>query len=139
MNATAKERITNYEAPAMNRKFPQFKLFRIGPEHSFAPDGEMFWGGYLKTNFGTEYGAAIVYPRNYPNDRIRAYIPELKGHVNSRHMYVDGHLCLYSNDHSGAGEGVGDETTATTVTAWTAAWLNAWEVYQRTGRWPGKE
>ena len=140
MNVELKQRISAYEALSMQRKFPQFQLFQGNCELSFASNGELFWGGSLKTNFDTEYSVAVVYPRNYPHGQIKAFVRELLG-VPTPHKYVDGHLCLYSNDHGGSGEGIGAETTASTIVAWTAAWLNAWEVYQRSGEkriWPGR-
>jgi hypothetical protein len=139
MNLKLKERIKNYEAPSMLRKFPQFKLFQGNIELAFASHGEFFWGGQLRTNFETEYSVAVVYPRNYPHGYMKAFVRELMD-IPTPHKYADGHLCLYSNDHGNGGEGIGVETTASTIVAWAAAWLNAWEVYQRSGdkkNWPG--
>jgi len=137
MNEALRERLSRYEIAEMGRKFPQFKLFSGDGKLNFVPRGAAFWGGRLKTNFGTEYSLAVVYPVNYPNGQIKAFISELMN-TPTPHKYVDGHLCLYSNDHGGGGEGIGQETTAVTIVAWAAAWLNAWEVFQRTGNWPGK-
>ena len=141
MNEELKQRITNFEAPSMQKKFPQFKLFKGDNDLVFAANGEFFWGGQLRTNFDTEYSVAVVYPRNYPHGYIKAFVRELMD-VTTPHKFVDGHLCLYSNDedHGGVGEGIGIETTASTIVAWVAAWLNAWEVYQRSGEkiWPGR-
>jgi hypothetical protein len=103
----------------------------------FARNGELFWGGSLTTNFGTQYSVAIVYPQNYPHGQIKAFIKELL-QVPTKHKYQDGHLCLYSNDHNGGGEGIGAETTASTIVGWAAAWLNAYELDKRTGKWPGR-
>jgi hypothetical protein len=138
MNSELKKRIVDYEVPAMQKNFPQFKLFHGNAGLLFAPNGEIFWGGRLKTNFGTEYSVAVVYPPNYPHGQLRAFVNELMT-VSTPHKYMDGHLCLYSNDHGGGGEGIGSETTASTIVAWTAAWLNAWEVFQRNGVWPGRQ
>ena len=138
INVELKERIASYETPSMRKKFPQFKLFRGSSEFSFTPNGEVFWGGRLKTNFGTEYSVAVVYPRNYPYGQIKSFVRELMT-VPTPHKYVDGHLCLYYNDHGGGGEGIGTETTASTIVGWTAAWLNAWEVFQHKGIWPGRQ
>lgn len=141
MNRDLFERIERFEKRDMARCFPQFKLFVGDGRYPFAPDANWtYWGGELKTNFGNTFSAAIVYPPNFPRaGSIQAYILELM-HTNERvmHIYNDGHLCLYSNDHGGGGEGVGRETTAATIVAWTAAWLNAFEVFRRTGNWPGR-
>lgn len=140
MNRDFQNRISNFEGPMMSRKFPQFKLFRGDGSRSFTPSGCTYWGGKLTTNFDSSYSVAVVYPPNYPAaGEIRAYVAELAKHDDYiPHMYTDGHLCLYSNDHGGGGEGVGSETTAVTVVAWAAAWLNAYEVYKRSGSWPEK-
>jgi hypothetical protein len=138
MNAELQKRITDYEAVSIKKNFPQFKLFYGNADMPFACSGELFWGGRLTTNFGTEYGVAVVYPKNYPHGQIKAFVTELM-EVSTKHKYTDGHLCLYSNDHGGGGEGIGAETTASTVIGWAAAWLNAYEIDKRTGRWPGKE
>ncbi|MDR1508695.1 MAG: hypothetical protein LBS53_03580 [Synergistaceae bacterium] len=138
MNAELQKRISNYEAASMRKNFPQFKLFQGIGEFSFARNGELFWGGRLTTNFGTEYSVAVVYPQNYPHGQIKAFVKELL-EVKTKHKSIDGHLCLYSSDHGGDGEGFGSETTASTIVGWTAAWLNAYEIDKRTGNWPGRE
>jgi hypothetical protein len=132
-----RNRLQKIEQAIMARKFPQFSLFLGGGKYRFAGPGILFWGGRLRTNFGNAYMVAVTYPENFPYGQIKSYIPSLIGRP-TPHKYVDGHLCLYSNDHGGKGEGIGRETTAATIVGWTAAWLNAWEVYKRTGKWPGK-
>lgn len=134
---TLSERIQAHEAPIMKRKFPQFALFQGDPSLPFASNGELFWGGTLTTNFGSSFSVAVVYPVSYPHGQTKVFVRELMG-VRTPHKYVDGHLCLYSNDHGGGGEGIGTETTAAALLGWAAAWLNAWEVYQRSGNWPGR-
>ena len=137
VNETLRKRIRDYEAPLMSKKFPQFSLFSGGSGISFAAAGEIFWGGRLTTNFGNEFSVAVVYPISYPHGQVKAFVKELMA-VSTPHKYNDGHLCLYSNDHGGGGEGIGSETTAATMVGWTAAWLNAWEIYQRKQAWPGR-
>ena len=130
-------RLNRIEKVIMNRKFPQFTLLQNSGGKKYMNKGDIFWGGKLRTNFGTVYSVAIAYPANFPYGQIKAFIPELLD-TPTPHKYVDGHLCLYSNDHGGGGEGFGKETTAATIVSWTAAWLNAWEVYKQTKKWPGK-
>lgn len=138
MNERLKERLESFEIKGMRRCFPQFKLFTGDGSYRFAPNGAVYWGGMLRTNNDKEYSVAVVYPVNWPDGQIRAYVRELMD-VSTPHKYNDGHLCLYSNDHGGGGEGyVSGETTAATIVAWTAAWLNAYEVYQSKGVWPGR-
>ena len=77
MNEALRERLSRYEIAEMGRRFPQFKLFSGDGKLNFVPRGAAFWGGRLKTNFGTEYSLAVVYPVNYPNGQIKAFISEL--------------------------------------------------------------
>lgn len=137
VNSDLQQRITRYEGPAMSRKFPQFKLYKGDGSYSFAPNGSLFWDGSLKTNFGSQYSLAVVYPKNYPHGEILAFVKELMN-ISTPHRYRDGYLCLYSNNHGGGGEGYAIETTAVAIVAWAAAWLNAYEVWKRTQEWPGK-
>ena len=127
------------EFAVMQRKFPGFMLYKSqGRSYKFAPCGRIYWEGKLTTNFGTTYTVVVLYPANYPHGQLQAFVPELIDEDNVMHMYRDGHLCLYSNDHGGLGEGIGLETSASTIVAWCAAWLNAYEVFRRTGKWPGR-
>lgn len=136
----AEQRRLRKEQDVMKLKHPQFTLMMGEDRLPFAREGTLFWAGKLRTNFGSVYNVAVVYPKNYPYGEIRAYVMEFLKKKSKKHMYMDGHLCLYSNDHDGQrSQGVGKETTAPTVVAWAAAWLNAWEVHARTGRWPGRE
>ncbi len=134
-----RRRLQQVEIPLMKKKFPNFALYTNGAQgaQSFMKIGTVFWGGRLETNLGVPYTLAVAYPDNYPYGQLYAFVVELL-QVKTPHKYVDGHLCLYSNDHGGGGEGIGRETTAVTVVGWAAAWLNAWEVYQHTQRWPGR-
>ncbi len=138
-NPNLKNRLSK-ESGVMTKKHPQFKLMEGDSQLAFAKKGSLFWAGKLRTNFGNVFNVAVVYPENYPYGEIKAFVMEFMKEKSSKHMYMDGHLCLYSNTHDGGkSQGVGMETTAPTIVAWTAAWLNAWEVYSRTGRWPGRE
>lgn len=130
-------RLHKIETIIMKRKFPQFALYKSKEKKEYVRIDDIYWGGKLTTNFGNTYSVAIVYPQNFPYGEIRAFIPQLFK-TPTPHKYTDGHLCLYSNDHGGGGEGIGRETTAATIVGWTAAWLNAWEVYKRTQKWPGR-
>jgi len=129
------------EAELMGQRFPQFVLQKAEEACDYhgwtvANPGQLFWIGRLRVHSGTIYGAAVTYPDGYPHEQPRAfvidpYIPATK------HRYGDGHLCLYSNDHGGAGEGFTPEvTTAVTFVAWVAAWLHAYEIYRAEGTWP---
>ena len=130
----------NREIQLMNQKFPQFQLGetsdrRIYHEWTIARKGQLFWEGDLRTNSGNTYATVIAYPDHYPGMEIRTFIiePYL---TNPNHRYGDGHLCLYSNDHGGRGQGTGKGMTAVSYVGWTAAWLHAYEIYQKNGTWP---
>jgi len=57
----------------------------------------------------------------------------------AQHRYSDGHLCLYSNDHGGKGQGFGPSMSVTSYVAWSAGWLHAYEIYKMTGTWPQED
>ncbi|MBT3590970.1 MAG: hypothetical protein HOB68_11030 [Candidatus Marinimicrobia bacterium] len=128
------------EVQIMNRKFPQFNLGEASGSKSFngqtmVRDGQRYWTGKLKTNSGQTYTVVATYPEYYPGGEIKTYIisPQLS---RTNHLYGDGHLCLYSNDHNGKGGGAGPSMTAVSYIGWTAAWLHAYEIYQVKGSWP---
>ena len=128
------------EAALMKEKFPQFRLGTSEANRKFngvtmVITNQKYWVGNLKTVSGNLYTALIVYPEHYPGREIRAYItdPTLKS---PDHRYGNGHLCLYSNDHGGRGQGFGKGMTAVSYVGWTAAWLHAYEYSLKTGAWP---
>lgn len=130
------------ESRAMRGSFPIFELRRAQEplrQHGWlvAEAGGMFWTGSLTTHSRRSYLIAVVYPKDYPFGEIKAYVlePYLP---TTEHRFKDGHLCLY--DHDGKGGGFESEkSTAVTVIAWTAAWLHAYEIWQKTGKWPTVE
>lgn len=127
------------ESRAMRASFPEFELRRAEEplrRHGWlvADKGRLFWTGALKTHSQRSYLVAVVYPLDYPFGESWAYIldPYLP---TTEHRFKDGHLCLY--DHTGkGGRFEGEKSTAVTVVAWTAAWLHAYEIWQKTGKWP---
>ena len=130
----------NREIQLMNKKFPQFQIGeafdnKIYRGWTIARKGQLFWKGDLRTNAGNTYTVVITYPDHYPGMEIYTFIiePYLTG---TNHRYGDGHLCLYSNDHGGRGQGKGKGMTAISYVGWTAAWLHAYEIYQKNGTWP---
>jgi len=134
-----KERLEK-EIQAMGEKFPQFQLGKASEDQRYhrwlvAGQSQLFWLGDLKTVSGNIYTTIITYPDHYPGMEIRSFIiePYITG---ANHRYGDGHLCLYSNDHGGKGQGTGKGMTAVSYVGWTAAWLHANEIYQVKGSWP---
>ena len=128
------------EIAVMGRAFPQFmpglaESDKIMQGHRIIAKGQRYWTGNLRTIAGNEYKIAIVYPTLYPGGEMRAYViaPEIE---QVKHMYGDRHLCLYSNDHGGKGQGHGSTNTAATITGWASAWLHAYEISRIKGAWP---
>lgn len=115
------------EAESMGRFYPHMEL------HT-ATDGTKYWEGPLTTWRGKDYVVRIVYPAYFPYQPPKAYIvsPKVK---QSRHIYEDGHLCMFHpDDHTWL-----PTTTAATVISWVSRWLHSYEVWEDTGEWPGQE
>ena len=91
--------------------------------------------GWLTTISRVKYNILLAYPIHYPGGEIRAYVlsPKIEHY---QHQYGDGHLCLYSNDHGGRGQGFGPGMTAVSYVGWVGAWLHAHEIYVKNGNWP---
>ncbi len=134
------------EKALMGDKFPQFTLARATTDYRtngwlIANAGQLYWDGTLTTVSGEMYRVVLTYPNYYPGQEIKTYmiqpyIPELS---EAQHRYSDGHLCLYSNDHGGKGQGFGPSMSVVSYVAWTAAWLHAYEIYKTTGTWPQED
>ena len=115
------------EQESMNTFYPHMELC-----HSRT--GEVYWKGQITTRLGKTYDFEIHYPQAFPYQPPKAYItsPPIK---KSRHIYEDGHLCLFHLDDRAWDQG----TTAATVVSWIAKWLHCYEVWLATGEWPGRE
>ena len=130
----------NNEIQIMEQKFPQFQLGEATNDKNYhdwpvVKKGQRYWYGKLKSVSGSIYTVVAVYPQFYPSGEIKIYIIDPYIH-STNHRYGDGHLCLYSNDHGGRGQGAGKSMTAVSYIAWTAAWIHAYEIYHKKGRWP---
>jgi ubiquitin-protein ligase len=92
--------------------------------------GQIFWEGYLQTNFGTLYLVNILYPANYPWDKPKLQIVDPPVRHDAPHRFVDGSLCAYPDDWGPK------RCTAPAAVPLIAAWLALYEVFLRTGeRW----
>ena len=125
----------NSEIQFMNKKFPQFQLGEATDKKvchgwTIANESQKYWLGDLRTNSGNKYKVVITYPDHYPGMELQSFVidPYIKA---TDHRYGDGHLCLYSNDHGGKGQGTGKGMTAVSYVGWTAAWLHAYEIYNQ--------
>ena len=115
------------EEHAMRRFYPNLKL-------QTAPNGDKFWQGSVSTWTGNEYEIRMRYPDNFPYAPLRAYVvnPKIE---QSRHIYPDGHLCLFHIDD----KTWETNTTGATAMSWVSLWLHCYEVWLDTGEWPRKE
>jgi hypothetical protein len=118
------------EHEAVRARFPGFVLKKD-------TQGDLYWIGYLHTNFHSRYRVKVSYPPNYPHVAPVAFVvqPALQP---SPHRYgTDPHgaLCLFhpATGHSQSFDPA--RTTAATVIAWAAEWLACYEVFQRTNEW----
>ena len=128
------------EVTLMEQKFPQFQLGhsksnRVINNMITLRKDQKYWLGKLRTISGKIYKVLLTYPEYYPGSEIKAYILNPKI-THRQHRYHDGHLCLYSNDHGGRGQGTGPAMTAISFVGWVAAWLHGHEIYEETGIWP---
>ena len=122
-----KPRLLSRERQAVTSMYPGMTIGRTSK-------GSIFWTGTLTTSTGNSYDVRIQYPPNFPYIPPRAYVvnPKIK---ESRHIYKDGHLCLFHKDD----KVWQNQTTAATMVSWTALWLHCYEVWVETGEWPRRE
>lgn len=109
----------------LTRHFPRFRLVRTRAGDVVAAEGT------LCTDSGREYGVRILLPADYPYSLPKV---EPVGWVaRGPHVYAHDSLCLLR-----ARQWTPDMTLAFLVSK-TAMWLAKYEVWQRTGIWPGRE
>ena len=125
--------ITNSDAG--DRLFlEQHRLERYFPQFTFAQSrtgGYLSVVGSLRTNAGRTYGLKVVLPSNYPHE-IPAIFPQ-GWKARCPHIYNPGNLCIMKSEQWR------QFYTIAFVVAKSAIWLNKYDVYQRTGTWPGNE
>jgi len=122
-----KTRLLRQEQQAMHRFYPNLGM-------DTTPDGDMYWKGLVTTWTGSGYEVQLVYPDAFPYKPPKAYVvnPKIQ---ESRHIYPDGHLCLFHKDD----KSWEPKTTAATVMSWVSLWLHCYEVWLETGEWPRRE
>lgn len=100
-------------------------------------EGKLAWTLDITKQSGTTYKVVVAYPENYPHQQPETYVvkPKLVP-GETKHMFTNGELCLFDRDGR---EWDVDRSTAATVIAWAATWLTAYEIWKRTGNWPGDE
>jgi ubiquitin-protein ligase len=98
------------------------------------PDGDITWLGKLKTWTQKTYDVQLIYPMAFPFTPPRVFVISPKI-ARSRHIYEDGHLCLFHHDD----KAWQPKTTAATMMSWVSLWLHCYEEWQETGNWPRPE
>lgn len=118
------------EFEAVKARFPGFDLRKDG-------QGDLYWIGVLRTNFGASYRLKISYPPDFPHRPPVAFVvqPALQP---SPHRYSaggDSALCLFNPQQAHSQSFDPARTTAAAVIAWSAEWLACYEVFLRTNEW----
>ncbi|PKB81860.1 MAG: hypothetical protein BZY88_05580 [SAR202 cluster bacterium Io17-Chloro-G9] len=118
-----KPKLLRLEQQAMQRLHPHMQM-------GWTEEGDCCWDGIVRVRSGNEYQIHLRYPHRFPFAPPKAYVvnPKIE---RSRHIYEDGHLCLFHKDDS-AWE---NNTTAAVVMSWVSLWLHCHEVWKETGDW----
>ena len=111
----------------MRRFYPSFQM-------AAASNGDLYWHGVVTTWMGNDYEIQLHYPISFPYIPPKAYVVQPKI-AQSRHIYPDGHLCMFHRDDSSWEP----TTTGATVMSWVSLWLHCYEAWQETGVWPREE
>lgn len=124
---TVKPQLLRKEQQAMNRLYPNMEL-------ATEPDGDVTWQGTITTWTQNNYVVQLRYPMAFPYAPPKVFVisPKIP---KSRHIYEDGHLCLFHKDD----KAWQPRTTAATMMSWVSLWLHCYEVWQETGTWPRPE
>ena len=124
---TVKPQLLKREQHAMLRLYPDMEI-------GSTPDGDITWLGKLKTWTQKSYDVQLIYPMAFPFTPPRVFVISPKI-ARSRHIYEDGHLCLFHHDD----KAWQPKTTAATMMSWVSLWLHCYEEWQETGNWPRPE
>jgi ubiquitin-protein ligase len=107
----------------MNENHKQFVLKMDGKK-------DLFWEGFLRTNFGSLYLANILYPSTYPWQKPKLKIIEPEIRWDAPHRYADGTLCVYPKEWNHK------RWTTPAAVPLLAGWCALYETFLRTGeRW----
>ena len=111
----------------MHRLYPNMEL-------ETNSDGFITWQGTLTTWSQNSYEVQLHYPMSFPFAPPKVFVisPKIP---ESRHIYEDGHLCLFHKDD----KAWQPRTSAATMMSWVSLWLHCYEVWQETGTWPRPE
>lgn len=124
---TVKPQLLRKEQQAMQRLYPNMEM-------ETTEAGDIIWQGTLTTWTQNNYEVQLRYPMSFPFVPPRVYVISPKI-AKSRHIYEDGHLCLFHPDD----KAWQTRATAATMLSWVSLWLHCYEVWQETGSWPRPE
>mgnify|MGYP001159613252 CR=1 FL=1 len=122
-----KGQLLDQEKQAMRRFYPNMAL-------EFSDDENAHWSGDIVTWSGKSYSVRLSYPAAFPYRPPKTYVTDPKI-VRSRHIYPDGHLCLFHKDD----KAWQINTTGATMISWVSLWLHCYEAWLDTGEWPRPE
>lgn len=122
-----KDQLLTQEKQAMRRFYPNMAL-------EFSDDENAHWSGDIVTWSGKSYSVRLSYPAAFPYRPPKTYVTDPKI-VRSRHIYPDGHLCLFHKDD----KAWQINTTGATMISWVSLWLHCYEAWLDTGEWPRPE
>ncbi|MBN1320570.1 MAG: hypothetical protein JXA87_07005 [Thermoleophilia bacterium] len=116
------------------RRFPGFALCVLD-------EGHLGWEGVLRSTFcpDREYLLEVAYPDRFPRSAPVVIIVKPQLHREAPHVLCRGMPCLYRGGCDSRNGYDPARTTAATLVAWTALWIHAYETWQYTGEWPGRE
>jgi hypothetical protein len=96
-------------------------------------DGGVFVKAGLQTSAGHTYITAIYFP-DYPNRMPSVFVTAPTLRSDRPHQYKGGNICYLHPSMWNPGR-----HDLTFVLGRTAKWLNKYDVWCKTGRWPGAE
>jgi ubiquitin-protein ligase len=114
------------ESEKIKRYFPQF-AFKASRGTVTSVEG------YLETNDGNYYYVKIKIPDDYPYTMPSVSLPQTAIDSACPHRYVSNNLCVMKSD-----QWTSNYSLAFMI-AKAAIWINKYDVWQRTGHWPGRQ
>ncbi len=116
------------ESEKIKRYFPQFR-FKAKKSRGTVTSVE----GDLETNDGNSYYVKIKIPDDYPYTMPSVSLPETNIDSDCPHRYGNKKLCVMKYD-----QWTSNYSLAFMI-AKAAIWINKYDVWQRTGHWPGRQ
>jgi hypothetical protein len=118
-------RIRN-EVAVATMTFPNVELHANG-------SGGVFVKALFQTSAGGVYFTEIQFA-NYPSEMPKVFVKKPDLGLHAAHRYNVGNICYLHPNYWNPGR-----HHLTFVLGRAAKWLNKYEVYRRTGKWPGAE